>query len=593
MNSSGVIQLLSDQVSNQIAAGEVVQRPSSVVKELVENAVDAEATQVRVVIKDSGKTLIQVVDDGKGMSEVDAQLCFERHATSKIRKAEDLFNITTKGFRGEALASIASVAQVELITKREEDEKGVRIEIDGGKLLANESVEAAKGSVFSVRNLFFNIPARRYFLKTDAIEFRHIIDEFERVALTHPDVHFVLTHNGNVVFDLPKSNLKQRLVHVFGGKYNDQLIQLDEDTEIVRISGFVGRPEIAKRTRGDQYFFVNQRFIKSPFLNHAVQQAYDQILPSGSFPFYLIALDVPPSSIDINIHPTKTEIKFQDERSIHALLHAAVRRGLGKNQVAPSLDFEQENIPLTQASPGSVRIPQVDVDHDFNPFQKSDSWQQKSRNWMEQFAQAGYGFEKEIEVQQEQLGFDSGDWEGGAPFQIGRVIVGCEINSELKMFHQTRLHWQVLFEEHSNQNSHSFVAQQLLFPIQLHVQPKDISLLQDHDVLLASFGVELNLEGEPEIIAAPESLDEQAALNFIELVLESLRMGIEGPDLRMNLLKDYTRRLSVRKGQMLTVPEMLDMLVRWNACENKNFAPDGKSIALTFGIDYLEDQLGK
>jgi DNA mismatch repair protein MutL len=265
MNSSGVIQLLSDQVSNQIAAGEVVQRPSSVVKELVENAVDAEATQVRVVIKDSGKTLIQVVDDGKGMSEVDAQLCFERHATSKIRKAEDLFNITTKGFRGEALASIASVAQVELITKREEDEKGVRIEIDGGKLLANETVEASKGSVFSVRNLFFNIPARRYFLKTDAIEFRHIIDEFERVALTHPDVHFVLTHNGNVVFDLPKSNLKQRLVHVFGSKYNDQLIQLDEDTEIVRISGFVGRPEIAKRTRGDQYFFVNQRFIKSPF----------------------------------------------------------------------------------------------------------------------------------------------------------------------------------------------------------------------------------------------------------------------------------------------------------------------------------------
>jgi DNA mismatch repair protein MutL len=294
MNSSGVIQLLSDQVSNQIAAGEVVQRPSSVVKELVENAVDAEATQVRVVIKDSGKTLIQVVDDGKGMSEVDAQLCFERHATSKIRKAEDLFNITTKGFRGEALASIASVAQVELITKSEEDDKGVRIEIDGGKLLANESVEASKGSVFSVRNLFFNIPARRYFLKTDAIEFRHIIDEFERVALTHPDVHFVLTHNGNVVFDLPKSNLKQRLVHVFGSKYNDQLIQLDEDTEIVRISGFVGRPEIAKRTRGDQYFFVNQRFIKSPFLNHAVQQAYDQILPSGSFPFYLIALDVPP-----------------------------------------------------------------------------------------------------------------------------------------------------------------------------------------------------------------------------------------------------------------------------------------------------------
>ncbi len=593
MNSSGVIQLLSDQVSNQIAAGEVVQRPSSVVKELVENAVDAEATQIRVVIKDSGKTLIQVIDDGKGMSEVDAQLCFERHATSKIRKAEDLFNITTKGFRGEALASIASVAQVELITKREEDEQGVRIEIDGGKLLSNEPVDATKGSVFSVRNLFFNIPARRYFLKTDAIEFRHIIDEFERVALTHPDIHFVLTHNGNVVFDLPKSNLKQRLVHVFGSKYNDQLIHLDEDTEIVRISGFVGRPEIAKRTRGDQYFFVNQRFIKSPFLNHAVQQAYEQILPSGSFPFYLIALDVPPSTIDINIHPTKTEIKFQDERSIHALLHAAVRRGLGRNQVAPSLDFEQENIPLTQVSPGSVRVPQVDVNHDFNPFQKTDSWQQKSRNWMEQFAQAGFGFEKESEVQQEQISFESDEWEGGTPFQIGRVIIGCEISGEVKMFHQTRLHWQVLFEEHSNQNSHSFKAQQLLFPIPLAVQQKDLALLQEHDVLLASFGFELNLEDDVEIIAAPTTLDEQAAVKFIELVLESLRLGVEGPDLRMNLLKDYTRRMSVKKGQMLTVPEMLDLLVRWNACENKNFAPDGKPIALTFGVDYLEEQLGK
>lgn len=593
MKSSGVIQLLSDQVSNQIAAGEVVQRPSSVVKELVENAVDADATQIRVVIKDSGKTLIQVIDDGKGMNEADAQLCFERHATSKIKQAEDLFNITTKGFRGEALASIASVAQVELITKREEDETGVRIEIEGGKLLANEPAEASKGSVFSVRNLFFNIPARRYFLKTDAIEFRHIIDEFERVALTHPDIHFILVHNGNVIFDLPKSNLKQRLVHVFGNKYNDQLIHLDEDTEIVKISGFVGRPEIAKKTRGDQYFFVNQRFIKSPFLNHAVQQAFEQILPSGSFPFYLIALDVPPSTIDINIHPTKTEVKFQDERSIHALLHAAVRRGLGKNQVSPSLDFEQENIPLTQVNPGAVRVPQVDVNHDFNPFQKSDSWQQKSRNWMEQFAQAGFGFEKETMASQEQMEFDSEEWEGGTPFQIGRVFIGCEINSEVKFFHQTRLHWQILFEEHSSQNSHSFKAQQLLFPIAIDVQPKDVELLNHHDVLLASFGFELNLEDSVEIVAAPTNLDESGAVHFIEIVLESLRLGIDGPDLRMNLLKDYTRRLSVRKGQMLTVPEMLDLLIRWKACEDKNYAPDGSSIALTFGLDFLEDQLGK
>ena len=336
------IQLLPDHVANQIAAGEVVQRPASVVKELLENAIDADATEIILVLKDSGKTLVQVTDNGKGMSTTDARLCFERHATSKIKSAEDLFNLHTKGFRGEALASIAAIAHVELKTKMEGEDVGTRILIEGSEVMAQEVAVLPKGTTIAVKNLFYNIPARRNFLKSNPVETRHIIDEFHRVALAHPKVNFRMVHNGNDVFHLSESNLRQRIVSIFGGKTNEKLVPVSEETDIVKVHGFVLKPEYAKKSRGEQFFFVNDRFIKSPYLHHAVLSAFDGLVKSDHYPGYFLFLAVAPHAIDINIHPTKTEVKFEEEHAIYAMLLATVKHSLGQFSIAPVLDFERD-----------------------------------------------------------------------------------------------------------------------------------------------------------------------------------------------------------------------------------------------------------
>lgn len=337
-----IIQLLPDSIANQIAAGEVIQRPASAVKELLENAIDAGASSIKLILKDAGKALIQVIDDGCGMSETDARMSFERHATSKIRTADDLFNIRTMGFRGEALASIASIAQVELKTRRNPDELGTKIVIEGFELKEQEPCQTPAGTNFSIKNLFFNVPARRNFLKSNTVEFRHIMDEFERVALANPSVFFSLHHNGQEVFHLPAGNLRQRIVGVFGKDTNKKLVPVGEETEAVRLSGFVGKPEFSKKTRGEQFFFVNNRFIKSQYLNHAVQAAFEDLMPRDGFPMYFIFVEIDPSRIDINVHPTKQEIKFDDERLVYNYLKVAVRHALGQNAVTPMLDFETD-----------------------------------------------------------------------------------------------------------------------------------------------------------------------------------------------------------------------------------------------------------
>ncbi|MFM7619854.1 MAG: DNA mismatch repair endonuclease MutL, partial [Bacteroidota bacterium] len=575
--SENLIQLLSEQVSNQIAAGEVVQRPSSVVKELVENAVDAEATSIKVNVRDSGKSLIQVADNGKGMNAVDAQLCFERHATSKITKAEDLFQLQTKGFRGEALASIASVAQVELLTCNNNELNGFKVEVDGGKQLACEEVSTQKGSVFTVKNLFFNIPARRYFLKSDTVELRHIMEEFERIALTHPEIHFVLSHNGQVVHDLPKSNYRQRIIHLFGTKYGDFLIPIEEDTEIVRISGFVGRSEIAKKSRGDQYFFVNQRFIRNPLLNHAVTQAFEQILPTGQFPFFILYLEVPCDTIDVNVNPTKTEVKFQDERSIHAIVHAAVRRGLGKHQAGPSLDFEQEMIPLTQASPEQVRPPQLHVNHDFNPFENSGgTWQSKSRNWMEQFERAGFGF-NESEPNEKLISDDENE-NYLRVFQTMKSYVVAEKEHGLYWYNQNRLHWKIVFDELSSAKQ-NLTSQVLLFPIEITETKQNITLLSTNISVLESLGYKIEIEGETMFIsAAPTDLDESMIIDFIQDFLRSMQDDVHFKSPLDRGIYLLSRRMAVRKGVMLTEPEMRDLLNRFGKLGEDNVAPNGKRI---------------
>lgn len=345
-----IIRLLPDSVANQIAAGEVIQRPASAVKELIENAIDAGATSIQLIIKDAGKSLIQVIDNGSGMSETDARMCFERHATSKITRAEDLFEIKTMGFRGEAMASIAAVAQVELKSRQHDRDTGTLLQIEGSKVILQEPCACQPGTSISVKNLYFNIPARRNFLKSNASETRHIVEEFQRVAIARPDLGFSMFHDGIEVFRLTPGNLRQRIMGIYGNNYNERMVPVQEETTILNLSGFVLKPEFARKTRGEQYFFVNNRFIKNGYLNHAVSDAFEDLLPAGSFPSYFIMIEIDPAKIDINIHPTKTEIKFDDEKSVYAIIRASVKRSLGKFSVTPSLDFEQEtafNIPVS------------------------------------------------------------------------------------------------------------------------------------------------------------------------------------------------------------------------------------------------------
>src|SRR6202012_2929478 len=368
---SDIIQLLPDAVANQIAAGEVVQRPASAVKELIENAIDAGADKIQLILKDAGKSLIQVIDNGAGMSVTDARMCFERHATSKIRKAEDLFAIRTMGFRGEAMASIAAIAQVELKTRRHEDEVGTCITIEGSEVISQEACSANTGTSISVKNLFYNTPARRNFLKSNPVEMRYIIDELQRVALANPQIFFTLHHNGQEVYHLPGTTLKQRIIHLFGNNYNERLVPVEEDTIVVKLHGFVGKPEYAKRTRGEQFFFVNNRFIKDAYLTHAVLLAFKELLPEDTFPLYVLFIDIDPAKIDINVHPTKTEIKYQDEQTIYAIIRSAVKRSLGRYNITPSLDFDQENSiehlvtpkPLEEIVP-----PTITFNPNYNPF---------------------------------------------------------------------------------------------------------------------------------------------------------------------------------------------------------------------------------
>ncbi len=371
---SDIIRLLPDSVANQIAAGEVIQRPASAVKEILENAVDAGSSRIEMYIKDSGRTLIQIVDNGCGMSATDARMSFSRHATSKIRTAEDLFSIRTKGFRGEALASIASIAQVELKTMKAGEEIGTSILVEGSEVISQNAVACSPGTTISIKNLFFNVPARRNFLKSNNVEARHIIDEFERIALAHPEVAMSLHQNGIEIFQLPISNLRQRIVGVYGSHYNERLVPVSESTSLLSIAGFIGKPAFSKKSRGEQYFFINRRYVRDGYLNHAITNAFEELLPRDSFASFWLYIDIDPSRIDVNIHPTKTEIKFDDERSVYAIVRSAVKRSLGQYSIAPALDFDKENsFELPHAMRSQVPLPpSITVNTNYNPF-KSDS----------------------------------------------------------------------------------------------------------------------------------------------------------------------------------------------------------------------------
>ena len=542
---SDIIHLLPDSVANQIAAGEVIQRPASVVKELMENAIDAGADYVQLIVKDAGKTLIQVIDNGSGMSETDARLCFERHATSKINDAKDLFSIRTMGFRGEALASIASISQLELKTKSENDALGTQIIIEGSDIKNQEVCQFQKGTSISVKNLFYNVPARRNFLKNDAQEIHHINEEFYRVALINHNVAFSLYYNDKLTIKLEKSNLKQRVVNVFGKNYNEKLIPVEQSTQLVNISGYIGKPEFAKKTRGEQYFYVNNRFFKHPYFHHAIENAYNELIPEKSYPLYLIHFEINTEKIDVNIHPTKTEIKFQDERTIYALLRSAIKHGLGKNNIVPSLDFEVEQ-SFTLNPPDENKIiypPSIKVDPNFNPFDKKNEKKSlapeyihaiekgNNQDWIKLFEnqkkndiysnkELTTSIDKEnyIEITEENkntgLLYNS--------FQIHNKYIITPIKSGLVIIDQQRAHERILYENYLKLvDKKTSYSQQQLFPQTVVFNEKDVILLNEIKNELNDMGFEINEFGKNTFIinSIPCDMVNTNIQNIIEEIL--------------------------------------------------------------------------
>jgi len=603
-----IIHLLPDSVANQIAAGEVVQRPASAIKELMENAIDAGADKIQLLVSNAGKTLIQVIDNGCGMSVTDARLCFERHATSKIKKAEDLFAIRTMGFRGEAMASIAAIAQVELKTRRHEDELGTCIQIEGSSVLSQEPVVMSTGSNISVKNLFYNIPARRNFLKSNPVEMRHIVEEFQRLALAYPSVFFSLHSDGNEIFHLPASGLKQRLVHLFGKSYNQRLVPVEEETSIIRLTGYIGKPEFGKKTRGEQYFFVNNRFIKDPYLNHAVMGAYSELLQADTYPLYVLFIDIDPANIDINVHPTKTEIKYQDDRSIYAIIRAAVKRSLGRYNITPSLDFDQERGFSQMISPkplDEIVPPSINFNPSFNPFDDPGKKSVEKRsalnqNWESlyeisqkpQFSQLGLHSDEETEEQEEQQG-------GKTIFQLHNRFIISQIRSGFLLLDQQAAHERILFERFLKQlENQQGASQQSLFPQTITLSVSDFELIQDLLDDIRSLGFQLRpfgktayvVEGIPADLAS--TVDES---NVLEQLLETYKNNQQANRLskRENLARSLARNAAVKAGMPLSPTAMVDIIDKLFACESPTISLSGKPVVITFTLKEILEKFGK
>lgn len=612
---SSIIQLLPDHVANQIAAGEVVQRPASVVKELLENAVDAKSTDIKLIIKDAGKSLIQVIDNGQGMSVTDARLCFERHATSKIRQAEDLFSLCTKGFRGEALASIAAIAHMEMKTRPADDELGTHIIIEGSKFVSQDVAVLPKGTSFLVKNLFYNIPARRNFLKSDTVEFRHIVDEFQRVALAHNNIHFTLYHNGSEMFNVPPSNARQRIVNIFSGKINEKLVPVYEQTELVEVSGFVGKPEFSKKSRGEQFFFVNDRFIKSGYLHHAVMAAYDGLLRDGCQPSYFLYLKVPPHSIDINIHPTKTEIKFDDEHALYAILRASVKHALGQFNVAPVLDFDRDaNLDTPYAYKDlDAQFPTVEVDSTFNPFANnapsprfSMGSRAPKRTDVGQWEGLYVGLQhdtsvvnaNDIEYEGEEVTaslFDDSEVEQTVrqTYQIHKKYIVSPIKSGMVIVDQQRAHQRILYEEFlSSMTVKQAASQQLLFPIDLYYSTTELQMIEELKPVLATTGFMFdgNVTSHVVILGLPINVSESEVSIVLEQLLSDLHHGIPDNSFSQNdhIAKSMAKSLAVKTGSYLTEKEQENLVNGLFACKEVNLSPFQKPTFITMRVEDLD-----
>ena len=613
---SDIIHLLPDHIANQIAAGEVIQRPASAVKELLENAVDAGATEIRLIINDAGKQLVQVIDNGSGMSETDVRMAFERHATSKISRIEDLFSIRTMGFRGEALASIAAVAQVEVRTKRAADAAGTLLELENSEVVRQEPVAAPEGTSVAMKNLFFNVPARRNFLKSNAAEMRHIVDEFIRVAMAYPDRFFSLTANGQQQFHLEGGTLKQRIVQILGQHYQSKLVSVSENTDYMNITGFIGKPETAKKTRGDQYFFVNRRFIRSPYLNHAVASAFQDLLPADTFPAYVLFIDLDPAQVDINVHPTKQEIKFEDEKIVYAFVQSAVRHALAQFSITPALDFDLDPSiqhldsvakPFTETEKEKVSASSL-----YKTFTEKHaahridaSGNSGLRNWKD-VCEAGkqealpeqqtfFGSPKvpgEVSNQEQDHPFSDAEF-----FQLLFTYIICQSNNSVYLVHQQRAHERVLLERYQLAlEGQAVVSQACLFPTTLQLSPQDTILLNELLPSLQQLGYQIEPFGKDSFVirGIPADTEQGNERSDLELLLEQYKHF--SPSLKLStrdrLLRSVSKQRSIKAGRKMNKTEMQQLISDLFQCQHPETSPSGQPVYTLLDQEAIAQLLG-
>jgi len=605
---SDIIHLLPDAVANQIAAGEVVQRPASAVKELLENAIDSGATSIQLIIKDAGRTSLQIIDNGCGMSVTDARMSFERHATSKIKDANDLFSIHTLGFRGEALASIASVSQVELKTRRFEDELGTILFIEGAQFKSQEPCACESGTSITVKNLFFNIPARRNFLKSNTIEFSKIMDEFNRASLIYPGIAFSLFNNGKPVFQLPISSLKQRIVNLFGSLYNERLLPVEQESGLVNITGFIVKPEFSRKTKGEQFLFVNKRFIKHAYFNHAIDDAFQELMSDGSFPGYFLNFEVDPANIDVNIHPTKTEVNFLDSKYIYSILKSTIRQSIGKFTLSPKLDFENDSPFDIPHFPNNKPVvePTITLKPDYNPFNPSV---QQTPDLTNRFSgRLPYSYVTELndeqiikldsvdsqqmietETESEIVQFDINNF-----FQLHNRYIVTPVKSGLMIIDQQLAHERILFERLMDTiENHRGVSQQLLFPTEVNFLPSDAELIHELKGELYLLGFDLTDIGNHrfKIEGIPAELPNEDPVQLIEGILESFKSNMLDfrSDRRSGLIRAMARNMAIRPGKKLQIEEMQVLIDELFACSLPDKSPSGRPTLSIISIGELSE----
>ena len=598
--SLDIIKLLPDSVANQIAAGEVIQRPASVVKELIENAIDAGATQIDLIVKDAGRTFITVIDNGCGMSETDARLCFERHATSKIHNADDLFAIKTMGFRGEALASIAAVAQVELTTRRKEDEVGTKIRIEGSKVIEQLPKPMSVGTNFTVKNLFFNVPARRNFLKSNEAELRHINEEFFRITIMNPEIGFTFVSNDKELFHLYPGTLKQRIVGLFGKDYDSKLLPVNQITESVTIDGFIVKPEFSKKTRGEQFFFVNRRFIKHAYLHHAVENAYKELIPQDCFPGYFLDIQIDPKEIDINIHPTKTEVNFIDVKLIYAIMHSAVRKAIGQNNLAPTLDFDinpNMGIDFGAASrmDRPVITPKVDFDPTFNPF-KINPIRHQQQNWRIAYDDSGDIVANTRYDENTNENNISEEEQKSLFIQFQQSYIVTAVKSGILVVDQHLAHERILYEKYLKEMETEVIAsQQELFPHHISLNINDASILKELKPELEKIGFRIETMNSTTFVinGTPVDCKGSDAVSIIEKILEDYKTNMSGnqTDRKLNLARSLASQMAVKAGRTLSAVEMQDIIDRLFGCAVAELSPNGKKIYTIINAEDIKTRL--